>query len=239
MSFVPDIAPPAPSDGRIDVAIIDYGVGNLRSVQKAFETQGHVAVITRDVGMIRAAPRVLLPGVGAFGAAANILREVGLESVTLEAAHSGKPFLGICVGMQLLFTESEEMGTHRGLNLIPGRVLRFDERNLGTAARGVKVPQIGWNALDFPDTDSAHGRANDGRTRSLLFAGLEGGAEVYFVHSYFCRPDDAAACTAATTDFIAPYTSAVWDGGSIYGTQFHPEKSGDVGLRILDNFARL
>lgn len=214
----------------MDVAIIDYGVGNLRSVQKAFETQGHDAVITRDANAIRTAPRVLLPGVGAFGAAAKTLREVGLEDVAIEAAHSGRPFLGICVGMQLLFTESEEMGTHRGLDLIPGRVLRFDERNMGAAAHGVKVPQIGWNALHFPDAE---------RSRSPLFAGLNDGAEVYFVHSYFCRPENDARFTAARTDFITPYTSAVWNGANVYGTQFHPEKSGDVGLRILDNFARL
>ncbi|MBC8138896.1 MAG: imidazole glycerol phosphate synthase subunit HisH [Fibrella sp.] len=214
----------------MDVAIIDYGVGNLRSVQKAFETQGHNAVITRDIDAIRAAPRVLLPGVGAFGAAANTLRGVGLEDVTVEAAHSGRPFLGICVGMQLLFTESEEMGTHRGLDLIPGRVLRFDERNMGEAAQGIKVPQIGWNALHFPDAE---------RRRSPLFIGLNEGAEVYFVHSYFCRPENDAMFTSARTDFIAPYTSAVWNGANVYGTQFHPEKSGDIGLRILDNFARL
>ena len=214
----------------MDVAIIDYGVGNLRSVQKAFAVQGHNAVVTRDIDEIRSAPRVLLPGVGAFGAAASTLREVGLEEVTLEAAHSGRPFLGICVGMQLLFTESEEMGTHRGLNLVPGRVLRFDERNLGAAAHGVKVPQIGWNELEFPDKE---------RPRSPLFAGIAQKVEVYFVHSYFCRPEEDSAFTAARTDFIAPYTSAVWNGANIYGTQFHPEKSGAIGLQILNNFAHL
>lgn len=209
------------------VAIIDYGVGNLRSVQKAFAANGHEAVVTSDPETIRAAERVVLPGVGAFGAAADTLRAAGLETVTLEAAHSGRPFLGICVGMQLLFSESEEMGRHRGLDLIPGRVLRFDERNLGPAARGVKVPQIGWNALHF----SADGNG------AALFAGVPDGAEVYFVHSYYCAPDDPRA-VAATTDFIAPYCSAV-ARGNIYGVQFHPEKSGAVGLRLLDNFARL
>lgn len=211
---------------EIAVAIIDYGVGNLRSVQKAFAAGGHRAVVTSDPDVIRRAPRVVLPGVGAFGAAVDTLRAAGLEPVALEAAASGRPFLGICVGMQLLLTESEEMGRHRGLDLVPGRVLRFDERNLGEAARGVKVPQIGWNALAFP---------NGGRC--ALFAGLDEGAMVYFVHSYYCAPDDPSAI-AATTDFIAPYCSAV-ARGNIYGVQFHPEKSGAVGLRILDNFARL
>jgi glutamine amidotransferase len=209
------------------IAIIDYGVGNLRSVQKAFAASGHDAVVTADPGVIGEAERVVLPGVGAFGAAINTLRDSHLESVALEAAASGRPFMGICVGMQLLFSEGEEMGRHRGLDLIPGRVLRFDETNLGPVARGVKVPQIGWNALHFSENG----------TRSGLFAGLEEESMVYFVHSYFCAPEDQKAI-AATTDFIAPYCSAV-ARGNIYGVQFHPEKSGRVGLRILDNFARL
>jgi glutamine amidotransferase len=209
------------------IAIIDYGVGNLRSVQKAFAAGGHHADITCDPDAIRRADKVVLPGVGAFGAAVDTLRASGLEPVALDAARSGRPFLGICVGMQLLFDESEEMGRHRGLGLLPGRVLRFDERNLGPPARGVKVPQIGWNALHFGD-DSA---------RAPLFAGLPDGSDVYFVHSYFCRPEDESA-VAARTDFIAPYCSAVAKD-NIFGVQFHPEKSGTVGLRILDNFARL
>ena len=209
------------------IAIIDYGVGNLRSVEKAFAARGHAATVTSDPAVIRAADRVVLPGVGAFGATAETLRTSGLEQVALDAAASGKPFLGICVGMQLLFTESEEMGTHRGLNLIPGCVLRFGERNLGEAARGVKVPQIGWNALSFPTASPG----------SPLFAGVAEGAMVYFVHSYYCHPDNPMA-VAATTDFIAPYCSAV-TVGNVMGVQFHPEKSGDVGLLILDNFARL
>lgn len=208
------------------IAIIDYGVGNLRSVQKAFAARGHAACVTGDADVIRAASHVVLPGVGAFGAAVNTLRETGLEGVALDAAHSGRPFLGICVGMQMLFTDSEEMGLHRGLDLVPGHVLRFDERNLGDAARGVKVPQIGWNALEFTRPDCP------------LFSGLAPGDMVYFVHSYFCRPDEGDKA-AARTDFIDRYCSVVWDGASVFGCQFHPEKSGDVGLQILDNFARL
>ncbi len=208
----------------MSIAIIDYGVGNLRSVQKAFARMGHDAEVTSDKSRIRAADKVVLPGVGAFGAAVDTLRAAGLEPAALEAAHSGRPFLGICVGMQLLFSESEEMGRHRGLNLVPGRVRRFGERNLGAPARGVKVPQIGWNALQFPRP-------------SPLFAGLPDGAMVYFVHSYFCEPEDTAA-VAARTEFIAPYCSAL-ARGNLYGVQFHPEKSGEVGLQILDNFARL
>ncbi|MDX1932066.1 MAG: imidazole glycerol phosphate synthase subunit HisH [Capsulimonadales bacterium] len=207
------------------IAIIDYGVGNLRSVGKAFEAAGHPACITRDPSVIRAASHVVLPGVGAFGAAAATLRSVGLEPVALEAARSGKPFLGICVGMQLLFTESEEMGVYRGLDLIPGRVLRFHETNLGPAACGVKVPQIGWNGLSFVRPDCP------------LFAGLDEGAMVYFVHSFYCAPSDPDA-VAATTDYIAPYCSVV-ASGNLFGVQFHPEKSSAVGLKLLDNFARL
>lgn len=206
------------------IAIIDYGVGNLRSVEKAFAANGHAARVTCDSAEIARADKVVLPGVGAFGAAINTLRASGLENVTREAARSNKPFLGICVGMQLLFSESEEMGRHLGLDLVPGRVLRFDERNLGNAARNVKVPQIGWNALRFPRF-------------SPLFAGLEEGAMVYFVHSYFCRPDDPGD-VAAETNFIAPYASAV-ARGNLYGVQFHPEKSGVIGLKILDNFAKM
>ena len=210
----------------MSIAIIDYGVGNLRSVQKAFAAGGHEAVVTSDPAVIRDAARVVLPGVGAFGAAVDTLRAAGLEEVALEAAASGRPFLGICVGMQLLFTESEEMGRHRGLDLIRGRVRRFDERNLGEAARGVKVPQIGWNGLKLAEKD-----------RSPLLAGLEDGAMVYFVHSYYCCPEDDTS-VAARTEFIAPYCSVV-QKGNIMGCQFHPEKSGAVGLKILDNFARM
>jgi len=200
------------------IAIIDYGVGNLRSVEKAFEHLGHAVTVTSNPAVIRGAERVILPGVGAFGAAAATLRAHGLEDVALEAAHSGRPFLGICVGMQLLFDVSEERGEHPGLGLLSGRVKHFPE------APGVKIPQIGWNALHFPQP-------------SPLMAGLEPGAMVYFVHSYYCAPENPSV-VAATTEFTLSYCSAVAQG-SLFGVQFHPEKSGKVGLQILDNFARL
>jgi imidazole glycerol-phosphate synthase subunit HisH len=200
------------------IAIIDYGVGNLRSVEKAFAHLGHTAVVTSDANIIQDAERVILPGVGAFGAAASTLRARGLEAVTLAAARSGRPFLGICVGMQLLFDTSEELGTHRGLGLISGSVRRFPTKP------GEKIPQIGWNGL-------LHAKP------SPLTDGLNENATVYFVHSFYCDPvDDSSSITR--TDFTINYTSAV-QLGNIYGCQFHPEKSGKNGLRILDNFARL
>ena len=200
------------------IAIIDYGVGNLRSVQKAFEAAGVEAVVTHDPSQIESASHVVLPGVGAFGAAVDTLRAKGLEDVAVDAARSGRPFLGICVGMQMLFDSSEEMGTHRGLGLIPGNVVRF------VAEAGEKIPQIGWNSLHFPRP-------------SPLMAGVDDGAMAYFVHSYRCVPVDEGVA-AALTDYCGRYVSAV-SVGNVHGVQFHPEKSSDVGLRILSNFARL
>jgi imidazole glycerol-phosphate synthase subunit HisH len=203
----------------VQIAIIDYGVGNLRSVQKAFEVQGHEAVVTSAPDVIIHAQRVLLPGVGAFGAAIDTLRARGLEEITLAAAHSGKPFLGICVGMQLLFTTGEEMGEHQGLNLISGRVKRFVAPDSQT-----KIPQIGWNHLQLTK-------------QNPLFADVADNSLAYFVHSYYCAPDDTSV-TATTTDFCGTYCSAVAHN-NIFGVQFHPEKSSDVGLKILDNFAKM
>ena len=207
------------------IAIVDYGMGNLRSVQKALEKLGHASRVTARPEEIAAAERVILPGVGAFGAAmANLNREDGegptLARVVVEAVRSGKPFLGICLGMQLLLSESEELGRYRGLDLVPGRVLKFDFN--GDPA--LKVPHMGWNGLHFPRPGP-------------LFAGLEEGTPVYFVHSYVCVPADGAV-VAATSDHGGPFCAAL-ARENVYAVQFHPEKSGAAGLRILDNFARL
>ena len=209
------------------IVVIDYGMGNLRSVQKALQHLGHAAEITSDPARIASADRVVLPGVGAFGAAMrNIERpECGnqsLKQAILCAAASGRPFLGICLGMQLLFRESNELGCFQGLDLVPGRVRRF-EFNGRAAAEELKIPHMGWNALEFP-------RA------SLLFEGLPGGSMVYFVHSYYCIPDEAASA-AATADHGGRFCAGL-ESGNVFATQFHPEKSGAVGMRILDNFAR-
>jgi glutamine amidotransferase len=206
------------------IAIVDYGMGNLRSVEKALQKLGHHAAVTSDPAEIHAADRVILPGVGAFGAAMAHLtlpsEEEPLLDAVLDAARSGRPFMGICLGMQLLLSESEEMGCHRGLDLVPGRVVRFSTNGAGP----LKVPHMGWNALH-------HER------ESPLLAGVDEGAMVYFVHSYLCRPDDSAA-VVATADHGGPFC-AVLQRNRLFATQFHPEKSGAVGLRMLDNFARL
>lgn len=210
------------------IAIVDYGMGNLRSVEKALHHLGHAAVITSDPDEIARAERVIVPGVGAFGAAmANLSRsEPGAASpkeAVLAAIASGRPFLGICLGMQLLHAESEEIGSHAGLGVVPGRVLRF-EFNGRAKAEDLKVPHMGWNTLRLPRP-------------SPLFEGLADGTRVYFVHSYYCVPTDQAV-VAATTDHGGEFCSAL-TRGNVFATQFHPEKSGDAGLRILDNFARL
>jgi glutamine amidotransferase len=224
------------------IAIVDYGMGNLRSVEKALQKLGHHAAITSSPAEIHAAERVILPGVGAFGAAmANLTRcadgDSTLADAVCQAARSGRPFLGICLGMQLLLSESEELGHFRGLNLVPGRVVRFSDggwrmadcptdRTDRTLIRNAqfKVPHMGWNALRI-ERDSP------------LLQGVKDGAMVYFVHSYLCRPEDPEVVTA-TADHGGPFCAGLGQG-NVFATQFHPEKSGDVGLRMLDNFARL
>ena len=199
------------------IAIIDYGVGNLRSVQKAFEAVGQQAEVTSDKAMIEAASHVVLPGVGAFGAAAATLRSHGLEDVARDAALSGRPFLGICVGMQLLFDVSYEYGEHAGLGLLPGSVVSFDTSN-----PQAKVPQIGWNAIEW-------------QMENALTAAVPSGSMAYFVHSFYCKPLESSDVLATTFHGIG-YASAV-QRGNITGVQFHPEKSGDVGLALIRAWA--
>jgi glutamine amidotransferase len=201
---------------RTVIAIVDYGAGNLRSVQKAFEEVGVLAVVTSDPAALDAAQGVVLPGVGAFGDGLANLRARRLVELLLRQASEGKPLLGICLGMQLLFEESAEMGRHEGLGLLPGRVVRFPEGDR-------KVPHIGWNRLQI---------RGDG-----LLAGIADGAYAYFVHSYYALPERAGD-VLATTEYGVEFASVV-GRGSIFGAQFHPEKSQEVGLRLLRNFADL
>lgn len=205
------------------IAIIDYGMGNLRSVEKALQHLGYACKITRDAQEVARADKVILPGVGAFGAAMENLQAAGLMGVTKDAIHSGKPFLGICLGMQLLFTESEEMGRHEGLDIFKGKVVRFPEpMPLDPPGQPLRVPHIGWNSLHL-------------KSPAPILRGVPDGARVYFVHSYFPVPDDPRII-AATSEHGIEFTCAVWKD-NVCATQFHPEKSGTVGLQMLKNFA--
>jgi len=200
------------------IVIVDYGMANLRSVQKAFEKVGSAATITSDPAVVAAADKLVLPGVGAFQDAIARLRESGLDRPITEHIHQDKPFLGICLGLQLLFTRSMEDGLHSGLDIFAGDVVRFPE------VKGLKVPHMGWNSLRF-------------RGDCPLFRGLSEGSAVYFVHSYYPVPTDSSL-TSAEADYPTQFTAAVWRG-NLFATQFHPEKSQAVGLRMLENFARL
>lgn len=202
------------------IAVIDYEMGNLRSVQKALERVGAEAVVTRDPDVIMGAAAAVLPGVGAFGACMENLERHGLVEPVKIFAASGRPFLGICVGMQILFDESEEFGRVQGLGILPGKIARFAPDPEGKR----KVPQMGWNALSI-------------KKRAPHLAGLKDGAQVYFVHSYYPVPDDSEI-VATTTDYGGAFASSVWQD-NIFATQFHPEKSQAIGLRILANFAEL
>jgi len=202
------------------IAIVDYGVGNLRSVQKALERVGATAVVTSDPAALDAAQGVVLPGVGAFGDGMDHLRARRLVEPVLRQVEGGKPLLGICLGMQLLFEQSEEMGLHQGLGLLPGRVVRFPGSEL-------KVPHIGWNQL----------RTMGSRPVMALLQDIPDGAYAYFVHSYYAAPAEPGDLLA-TTEYGLEFASVV-GRGQVYGAQFHPEKSQDVGLQLLRNFARL
>ena len=200
------------------IVIVDYGMANLRSVQKAFERVGATAEITSDPAAVARADKLVLPGVGAFRDAIARLRESGLAEPIVGHINADRPFLGICLGLQLLFTRSHEDGVHEGLNVLPGEVVRFPK------VPGLKVPHMGWNQLRF-------------RGDCPLFRGLPADSAVYFVHSYYAVPTDPGL-TSATADYPEPFTAAVWRN-NLFATQFHPEKSQAVGLTMLKNFARL
>ena len=202
------------------IAIIDYGAGNLFSLASSLKHIGAEAEITGDIEAIRKADRMILPGVGAFGDAAAELSKRGLDKVICEEAQAGKPLMGICLGMQLLFEKSLEYGEHDGLGLIKGTVRPLD----GYLPEGYKIPQIGWNSLEF------HGRKHP------VFKDVPDGAFVYFVHSFYGDADESQL--AATCDYGKTVTAAVTEG-NVIGCQFHPEKSGEVGLSILKAFCEL
>jgi glutamine amidotransferase len=200
------------------IVIVDYGMANLRSVQKALEKIGHPAEISSDPNRVAEADKLILPGVGAFRDAIARLRASGLAEPIIEHIRAGKPFLGICLGLQLLFTRSYEDGEYAGLDLFPGEVVRFP------AVPGLKVPHMGWNHLRI-------------RQPAPVLRGLPTDPAVYFVHSYYAVPQDPNL-VAAETDYPTPFASAVWHE-NVFATQFHPEKSQRVGLQMLQNFAAL
>jgi len=206
------------------ITIIDYEMGNLRSVAKAFEQLGHAARVTSNPGDLANTDKIVLPGVGAFRDCIDNLRKGGFVEPLLEHIAAGRPLLGICVGMQMLFDESEEFGHHQGLGLIPGRVSRFPA-NMVECDTHLKVPHMGWNSIRILKD-------------SPILDGVEDGSYVYFVHSYYCQAENAddvaASCRYGEVEFCA----SVWRD-NIMATQFHPEKSQTIGLKIFENFANL
>lgn len=204
------------------IAIVDYGVGNIFSLYSSFGYIGFDAVLTSDPEVIAKADKIILPGVGAFGDAAQKLRDSGLAEVVMQQAKSGKPLLGICLGMQMLFEKSYEYGEHEGLGLIKGSVVTME----GVVPADYKVPHIGWNGLHFPKD----------KEKSPIFKYVEEGECVYFVHTYYGVDCDESVI--ATTEYGAELTAAV-QSGNVYGCQFHPEKSGEVGMKILTAFCEL
>lgn len=200
------------------IAIIDYDAGNLRSVEKAFLSLGESPVVTRERDTILGADKVILPGVGSFGDAMERLNQYGLAEVIRETIKGGVPFLGICLGLQLLFAGSSESEGVKGLDILPGRILKIPP------SPGLKIPHMGWNLLDI-------------REGTKLFKGIGKGVYVYFVHSYYLRAEEESM-VAASTEYSTHIHAAV-ERDNVFACQFHPEKSGEAGLRILKNFIDL
>ena len=200
------------------IAIIDYDAGNIKSVEKAVQFLGEEAIITRDRDVIMDSSGVILPGVGSFGDAMGKINEYGLKNVIYDVVDSGKPFLGICLGLQLLFKTSEETLGVTGLGIVDGQILRIPD------APGLKIPQIGWNSLDI-------------NPKARLFKGLPEHPYVYFVHSYYLKADHEEDVAAST--FYSTNIHASIEHGNVFACQFHPEKSSTVGLQILKNFIEL
>ncbi len=200
------------------IAILDYDAGNIKSVEKAFKILGEDTALTRDFSVIEKADRVVLPGVGSFADAMTHLKKYELDKAIKDYVASGRPFLGICLGLQLLFDSSEESPGVEGLHILEGKVLRIPEGN------GLKVPHIGWNSLEYP-------------SKGRLFDGIDEGSFVYFVHSYYLNAKDTTI-VKATSDYGCLIHASV-EKDNIFACQFHPEKSSNVGLKILENFAEL
>jgi glutamine amidotransferase len=210
----------------VDILIIDYGMGNLRNVQKAFEHIGIEARISSLPAELERADGWVLPGVGAFGDAMDNLGSAGLVEPIRQGVARGKPLLGICLGLQLLFDESNEMGQHRGLGVLPGRVVRFED-GMEHAGQALKVPHVGWNQLHLTERGATN----------LLLSGVPDGSYAYFVHSYYVVPAEPGV-SLALTDYGIDFASVV-GRGNVYGAQPHPEKSQEVGLRLLQNYAQI
>ena len=200
------------------IAIIDYDAGNLKSVQKALQYLGEECIVTRDKEKLLKADKIILPGVGAFGDAMEKIHKFGLVDVIHKLVKENKPFLGICLGLQLMFESSEEGPGVKGLGLLPGKIVKFPEKE------GFKIPHMGWNSIDVKEG-------------SRLFKGVSNNSYVYFVHSYYLQAENEND-VAATTEYITHVHASV-EHDNIFACQFHPEKSGDVGLRILKNFCEL
>jgi len=197
------------------IAIVDYGMGNLKSVEKGFKKVGIAATVTSDPKVVDDARAVVLPGVGAFRDCIRNLTDLSLTEAVVTAIHKGKPFLGICLGLQVLFSESEEFGTCKGLDIFRGKVVRFRE--------GLKVPHMGWNTVKIIN-------------RPPILSGIEDNAYFYFVHSFYVVPEDEGII-ATTTDYGTDFTSMVWKD-NVFATQFHPEKSQEAGLKVLAGFGK-